>query len=65
VTARRAALLALYWTAVLLTAALVDLAAGLPFTGPAASLAGDVAAAGVCLIGLASAPTLNTRKGGA
>jgi hypothetical protein len=56
VTARRTALWGLYWAAVTTGAAIASLAAALPFTGPAASLAGTVAAAGVCLIGLACAP---------
>lgn len=51
-SARRAALHAAYWTGLLLTAAV-------------ASLAGVLATAVVSLIGLACAPTLNTRKDGA
>lgn len=47
---------ALYWAVTLTVAAVASLAAGLPFTGPAASLAGDLAAAGVCLVGYACAP---------
>jgi len=54
--------LAAHWTAVTFTAAVVSLAAALPFTGTTASLIGTVAAAGVCLVGIALAPT--TRKDG-
>jgi hypothetical protein len=54
--------LALHWTAVTTTAASVSTVAAIPFTGTAASAAGTLAAAGVCLIGIALAPT--TRKDG-
>ena len=49
-----------HWTAVTTTAATVSTVAAIPFTGTAASAAGTLAAAGVCLIGIALAPT--TRK---
>ena len=49
-----------HWTAVTTTAAAVSTVAAIPFTGTAASAAGTLAAAGVCLIGIALAPT--TRK---
>lgn len=51
-----------YWTATLTAAAVASLAAALPFTGPAASATGVLAAAGVSLIGIACAPTTPTRK---
>ncbi|MEV8032228.1 hypothetical protein [Streptomyces sp. NPDC086182] len=51
-----------YWTATLTTAAIASLAAALPFTGTAASATGVLAAAAVCLIGTACAPTTPTRK---
>jgi hypothetical protein len=50
-----------YWTATLTTAAIASLAAALPFTGPAASATGVLAAGGVCLIGIACAPATPTR----
>lgn len=49
--------LAAHWTATTTLAAIVSLAAAIPFTGPAASTAGVFAAAGVCLVGIATAPT--------
>jgi hypothetical protein len=55
-TARRTALWALYWAAVTTAAAVASITAAIPFTGPAASLIGTVAAAGVCLVGIACAP---------
>jgi len=64
VSARGTARWALYWTAILSAAAVASLAAAIPFTGSAASAVGVLAAAAVCLIGLACAPTLNTRKDG-
>ncbi|MGQ5576038.1 hypothetical protein [Streptomyces sp. ECR3.8] len=60
-SARRTALTAAYWTAVLLLAAFASLAAAIPFTGPAASTVGVIAAAAVCLVGSACAPSI-TRK---
>jgi hypothetical protein len=54
--------LALHWTATSITAASASTVAAIPFTGTAASAAGTLAAAGVCLIGIALAPT--TRKDG-
>jgi hypothetical protein len=56
VSARRTVRWACHWTLTLLTAAVASLAAALPFTGPYASAAGLIAAAGVCLTGLATAP---------
>jgi hypothetical protein len=55
--------LAAWWTATTLAAASAATAAEIPFTGPYASAAGLVAAAGVCLAGIALAP--HTRKGAA
>jgi hypothetical protein len=54
--------LAAYWAAVLLAAAVASLAAALPFTGLDADTAGVLAAAGVCMTGMACAP--GVRKGG-
>ncbi|MEV7389567.1 hypothetical protein [Streptomyces sp. NPDC091215] len=56
--------LAAHWTATTTAAAIASTAAAIPFTGPAASAAAVLAAAGVCLIGIATAPALNTRKDG-
>jgi len=53
--------LAVHWTATTLTAAITSIAAALPFTGGAASAVGTVAAAGVCLIGIACTPTRKDR----
>jgi len=50
--------LAVHWTAVTITAAITSTAAAIPFTGPAARAIGTVAAAAVCLIGIALAPTI-------
>ncbi|MCI4143019.1 hypothetical protein [Streptomyces sp. MMS20-AI2-20] len=61
-SARRTALTAAYWTAVLLLAAVASLAAAIPFTGPAASAAGVIASGAVCLIGMACAPNPAPRK---
>jgi hypothetical protein len=55
--------LAIHWTTVTTTAAAVSTVVAIPFTGTAASAAGTLAAAGVCLIGIALAPT-TTRKDG-
>lgn len=55
-TARRTARWALHWAITCTAAAITSLAASLPFTGPAASFVGTVAAAGVCLVGIACAP---------
>jgi hypothetical protein len=55
--------LAAHWTVVTTTAASVSTVAAIPFTGASASAAGTLAAAGVCLIGIALAPT-TTRKDG-
>jgi hypothetical protein len=55
--------LAAWWTFTTLAAASAATAAEIPFTGPYASIAGLVAAAGVCLAGIALAP--HTRKDGA
>lgn len=55
-SARRTVWAALHWTATALTAAIASMAAALPFHGPYASAAGVIAAAGVCLTGLATAP---------
>jgi hypothetical protein len=53
--------LAVHWTAVTSTAAVTSLAAAIPFTGTTASAIGTLAAAGVCAVGIALAPT-TTRK---
>jgi hypothetical protein len=50
-----------YWTATLTAA--YALVAALPFTGPAASATGLLAAAGVSLIGIACAPATPTTQG--
>ncbi|MFI1728235.1 hypothetical protein ACH40E_03140 [Streptomyces acidicola] len=55
-SARRSVLHAAHWTATLLTAAIATFLAPIPFTGIYASAAGLIAAAGVCLAGLALAP---------
>ncbi|MDX3759286.1 hypothetical protein [Streptomyces sp. AK02-04a] len=52
-----------HWTAVTLTAACVSTVVSIPFTGAGARCIGTLAAAAVCLIGIALAPT-TTRKGG-
>jgi hypothetical protein len=49
--------LAIHWTAVTTSAASASTVAAIPFTGASASAAGTLAAAGVCLIGIALAPT--------
>ncbi|HEY6115448.1 MAG TPA: hypothetical protein VI172_05770 [Candidatus Dormibacteraeota bacterium] len=54
---RTLALHTAYWATVTFTAALVSLAAAIPFTGTAASTVGTFAAAGVCMVGIALAPT--------
>ena len=54
--------LAAWWTFTTLTAACAATVAPLPFTGPYASIAGLVAAAGVSLAGIALAPHI--RKDG-
>ena len=55
-TARRTARWALHWAITALAAAIASTAAALPFTGPAASTVGVIAAAAVCLVGIACAP---------
>ena len=55
--------LAAHWTATTITASLTWTAAAIPFTGAAAGYAGAVAATGVCMAGIALAPTI-TRKDG-
>lgn len=55
-SARRTVRWACHWTTTLLTAAVAMTLAAIPFTGPYASAAGVLAAAAVCLIGLATAP---------
>jgi hypothetical protein len=52
--------LAVHWAATTLTAGAVVTVATIPFTGAAASAVSILAAAGVCLVGLALTPT--TRK---
>ncbi|WP_442803445.1 hypothetical protein OG411_19150 [Streptomyces pseudogriseolus] len=61
-SARRTALTAVYWSAVLLLAAVASLAAAIPFTGPAARAVGVIASGAVCLIGIACAPNPTPRK---
>ncbi|MGW1533927.1 hypothetical protein [Streptomyces aureus] len=56
----RLAVWAAYWAVALALAAIASLAAALPFTGPAANLAGVVVAGGVCLVACACAPTTPT-----
>lgn len=55
--------LAAWWTATTVTAASAYTVAAIPFTDPYASAAGLLAAAGVCLAGIATAPHI--RKGAA
>lgn len=55
-TARRTVRWACHWTATTVTAA--SLAAAVPFAGPYASAAGLLAAAGVAMTGIATAPTI-------
>lgn len=56
--------LALHWALVTLTAAIASTAAAIPFTGDLARAFGTCAAGGVCLVGIALAPT-PARKDGA
>jgi hypothetical protein len=51
----------LYWALVVTLAAIAGLAAGLPFTGLPASLAGFAATGLVCLTGITLAPTKGNR----
>ena len=55
-----AARLAAWWALTTLTAACAATVAPIPFTGPYASVAGVVAAAGVSLAGIALAPHTTT-----
>ncbi|MGW4670138.1 hypothetical protein [Streptomyces sp. NPDC004324] len=55
--------LAAHWALTTLTAGIASTAAAIPFTDGPARAAGLLAAAGVCLIGIALAPT-PVRKGG-
>ena len=52
--------LAAWWTATTVTAASAATVAPIPFTGVRASVAGLLAAAGVCLAGIALAPHTTT-----
>ena len=52
-----AARLAAWWAPTTLTAACAATVAPIPFTGVGASVAGLLAAGGVCLAGIALAPT--------
>lgn len=61
-SARRSLLTAAHWASTLTAAAGAATLAPLPFTGIYANAAGLIASAGVCLAGLATAPT--TRKDG-
>ena len=54
--------LAAHWTAITIAAASAYTVAAIPFTGVGASVAGLLAAGGVCLAGIALAP--HTRKDG-
>ena len=49
--------LAAWWTATTLAAASAATVAPIPFSGPYAAAAGLLAVAGVCLAGIALAPT--------
>lgn len=53
--------LAAHWTVVLLAAACAVAVTTIPFTGTAASAVSALAAAGVCLIGIATAPHIKRR----
>lgn len=55
--------LAAHWTVTAFTAACAYTVAAIPFTGPYASMAGLLAAGGVSLAGIATAP--HARKDGA
>ncbi|WP_225825667.1 hypothetical protein [Streptomyces naphthomycinicus] len=55
-TARRTVRWALHWAITTTVAVLASIAFAVPFTGLAAQAAGVLAAAAVCLIGLACAP---------
>ncbi|WP_030344884.1 hypothetical protein [Streptomyces sp. NRRL S-1022] len=55
-SARRTARWALHWAVITTAAVLASMAAAVPFTGPAAQAVGVLAAAAVCLIGIACAP---------
>lgn len=52
----RRVLWALHWGLTLTVAAVASLAAALPFTGLAASIAGVITVTGVCFVGYACAP---------
>lgn len=54
--------LAVHWAATTALAAAVSTVAAIPFTGTAASCAATLAAAGVCLIGIALTPTRKDRS---
>lgn len=60
-TARRTVILAAYWTAVILTAAIAAIVAAIPFTGGTANAAGVVAAGLVLLAGLHYEPRKDQR----
>ena len=55
-SARRTTRWLLHWAVTTVIAAVVSVAAAVPFNGSGAQLAGVLAAAAVCLIGLACAP---------
>jgi len=55
--------LALHWTATALVAALAEVLAPIPFTGPDAGTAGALAVIAVAAIGYATAPTITRRDG--
>ena len=55
-SARRTARLALHWAVTATSAMITSTVLAVPFTGPAAQLVGVLAAAAVCLIGLACTP---------
>lgn len=54
--------LACHWTVTTVAAAIASTLAVIPFTGTAAQAIGVLAAAGVCLIGIALAPNTTARK---
>ena len=53
--------LAAHWTATALVAALAEVLAPIPFTGPDAGTVGALAAIAVAAIGYATAPAITTK----
>lgn len=55
--------LAAHWTATGITAAIADILAPLPFTGPDAGTVGALTVLAVTAIGYATAPAITTKDG--